>query len=189
MPRCAPPEAINQICQHLLVLSSTPSRSVNLLRHPSEPPSGQIAKIDVTIDHFSNSIQSIDQVRIMISMAQIMMANPRLCPSGGLPETLASLKQLLRPMELMLLAYQHTDLVHSLSRAIHIEVEECCRLLNEFLGGLTNVCNVLSNVILYFICRYMWARFGWQGSTTSTLESKLRKSHSLFAACLLVLGR
>lgn len=190
MPGCAPPDVMNQIFQHIHTTSSTPSRNVAQLRRPSEPPSGQIAKIYAAVDPPRNSvIHSINQVCIMISMVQTMMASPMLCPSKDLPETLASLKRLLTLMELALRAYRHTDLVHSLSSTISIGVEECRRLLDKLITNLTNFRNVLSNAVLYFIRKYMWARFGWQGSTTITLESKLRKSHSSFAACLLALGR
>ncbi|KZP33473.1 hypothetical protein FIBSPDRAFT_308062 [Athelia psychrophila] len=185
MPGWAPPEAMNLIFQHARAAFRTPSRSVVQVPRPSEPPSNQIAKIPF----YNPAIRSIDEVSVMISMVQTMMANPMLCPSKDLPETLASLKRLLKLMELAYRAYRHTDLAHSLSRAISIGVEECRRLLDELIANLTNFRQVLSNTVLYFIRKYMWARIGWQGSAVSTLDTKLRKSHSSFAACLLALGR
>lgn len=136
-------------------------------------------------------IKNIDVVYriLLVRTPWTMMENPMLCPSEDLPETLASLKRLLTLMELALRAYRHTDLVHSLSNAISIRVEECSRLLDELISNLTSFRHHLSNAVLYFIRKYMWARIGWQGSTASTLESNLRKSHSSFAACLLALGR
>ncbi|KZP23023.1 hypothetical protein FIBSPDRAFT_466027 [Athelia psychrophila] len=108
MPGFVPPEAMNQIFQHIHASSSTPSHTVAQLPRPSEPPSDQIAKICVAGDPLYNSaIRSIDRVRIMISIVQTMMANPRLCSSEDLPETLASLKRLLTLMELALRAYRH----------------------------------------------------------------------------------
>ncbi|KZP15218.1 hypothetical protein FIBSPDRAFT_1048296 [Athelia psychrophila] len=190
VPECAPPEAMNQIFQHIHATSSTPSRSAAQLHRPSEPSSDQITKIYMADDPFYNSaICSIERVRVMISIVQTMMANPMLCSSKDLPETLASLERLLTLMKLALRAYRHTDLVHSLSNAISIGVEECRQLLDELISNLTNFRHGLSNAVLYFIQQYMWARIGWQGSTVSTLDSKLRKSHSWFAACLLALGR
>ncbi|KZP18175.1 hypothetical protein FIBSPDRAFT_602091 [Athelia psychrophila] len=135
-------------------------------------------------------MSSIDQVRITISIVQTMVANPRLCPSTDLPETLASLKRLMELMELALRAYQHTDLAPSLSRAISIRVEECRPALEELISqlNLINFRHILFNTVLYFIRKYMWARIGWKGSVISALDSKFRKSHSSFAACLLALG-
>ncbi|KZP16866.1 hypothetical protein FIBSPDRAFT_38365 [Athelia psychrophila] len=191
-PGCTPPAEINQILQHIHASSSTSSRGPAQLRRPSETPSGQIAKIYVAVDPFYNSaMSSIDQVRVTISIVQTMMANPMLCPSKDLPETLASLKRLMELMELALRAYQHTDLAPSLSRAISIRVEECRPALEELISqlNLINFRHILFNTVLYFIRKHMWARIGWKGSAISALDSKFRKSHSSFAACLLALGR
>ncbi|KZP15761.1 hypothetical protein FIBSPDRAFT_866975, partial [Athelia psychrophila] len=187
MPGCAPSE---EILQHLRAASSTPSLSVAQLRRPPQPPSDQMTKICLVVDpSYNSAIDSINTVRIVISIVQNMMANPMLCPSKDLPETLASLERLLTLMELALRAYRQTDLAHTLSNTISIGVEECRRVLDELIPNLTNFGNQLSNAVLYFIRKYMWARIGWQGHTASTLDSKLRKSHSSFAACLLALGR
>lgn len=190
MPGSTPPDVLHQILQHIHATSSKPSLKVAQLRRPSEPPSDQMTKICVAVDPlYHSAIRSIDQVRIMISIVQTMMANPMLCSSEDLPETLASLKRLLTLMELALRAYRHTDLVHSLSSAISIGTEDCRRLLDDLISNLTNSHHGLSNAVLYFIRKYIWARIGRQGSAIGTLDSKLRKSHSSFAACLLALGR
>ncbi|KZP15434.1 hypothetical protein FIBSPDRAFT_867187 [Athelia psychrophila] len=187
MPGCTPSE---EIFKNIYTTSSAPSRSVAQSRYYSGPPSDRMTKIYVAADPvYDSAIISIDRVRVMISIVKTMMANPMLCPSEDLPETLASLERLLTLMELALRAYRHTDLAHSLSRAIAIGVEECHRLLDELINNLANFRQVLSSAVLYFIRKYMWARIGWQGSAIDTLDSKLRKSHSSFAACLLALGR
>ncbi|KZP33717.1 hypothetical protein FIBSPDRAFT_204293 [Athelia psychrophila] len=149
-----------------------------------------ITTIYVAVDPFYNSaIRSIDRVHVTISIVQTMMANPRLCSSEDLPEILASLERVLALMELALRAYRHTDLLHSLSSAVSIGAEECRRLLNDLIRNLIDSRHGLSNSVLYSIRRYLWEKIGWQDSALSALDSKLRKSHSSFAACLLALGR
>lgn len=171
------PDAMSQISQQFRATSRMASRSVARLRHLSEPPSGQMTKTSMAGDRlYDSAILSIDRVRVMISVVQTMMANPMLCSSKELPETLASLKRLLTLMELALRAYRHTNLVHSLSNAISIGAEECYQLLDDLISNLTNSRQFLSNAVLYLIRRYVWAGIGWQGSGVSTLDSKLRKS-------------
>ncbi|KZP22236.1 hypothetical protein FIBSPDRAFT_489093 [Athelia psychrophila] len=180
---------MDQILKHIHAASSTPSLSVAQRPRPSEPPSNQITNIHVADDPFYNStIRSLGEVRVMVGIVQIMMANPTLCSSQDLPETLASLKRMLTLMELAIRAYRNTDLVRSLSSAISIGVEECRRLLEELARNLTKDRHSLSNAVFSFIRKYVWARAG-QGSTVHALDSKLRKSDSSFAACLLALGR
>ncbi|KZP16178.1 hypothetical protein FIBSPDRAFT_65386 [Athelia psychrophila] len=180
---------MDQIFKHIRPASSTPSLTVAQLPRTCEPPSDRITTTYVAVDPFYNSaILSIAEVRVMIGILQIMMVNPMLCSSQYLPETLAALKRTMTLMELAIRAYRHTDLVHSLSRVISIGVGECRGLLEELTLNLTNYRHLLSNAVLYFIRKYVWARAG-QGSTMDALDSKLRKSHSSFAACLLALGQ
>ncbi|KZP07224.1 hypothetical protein FIBSPDRAFT_939639 [Athelia psychrophila] len=148
--------------------SSTPSRSAAQLRAPFQPPSDQITKIYVAVDPFCPvpAIRSIDRVCAMSSMVQTMMANPMLCSSEALPETLASLERLLALMELALRAYRHTNLVHCLSSAFYIRAEECRQRLDDLISNLENSRHNLSNAVLYYIRKYI-----------------------SFAACLLALGR
>ncbi|KZP28064.1 hypothetical protein FIBSPDRAFT_885954 [Athelia psychrophila] len=156
MPGCAPPEAMNQIAQHI-------RQHLARLRGVD-----QITKIYVAVGPFYDSaIRSIDRVHVMISMVQTMMANPMLCPSKDLPETLASLERLPALMELALRAYRDTNLVHCLSSAFYIGAEEYRQLLDDLISNLANSHHEISNAVLYYIRRHVWA--------------------SSFAACLLAL--
>ncbi|KZP22171.1 hypothetical protein FIBSPDRAFT_931195 [Athelia psychrophila] len=187
-PGCASPEAMDQMFKHIHATYSTPSLSVTRLPRTCEPPSDQITTTYLAVDPLYNSaILSIAEVRAMIGILQIMMVNPMLCSSQYLPETLADLKRTMTLMELAIRAYRHTDLVHSLSRAISIGVEQCRGLLEELTLNLASYRHSLASGALNLTRKYVWARAG-QGSTMDALDYKLRKSHSSFAACLLALG-
>ncbi|KZP11574.1 hypothetical protein FIBSPDRAFT_182069 [Athelia psychrophila] len=188
MPGSTPHEAIHsQTLKRIHAASSTLTLSVAQLPRPSQPPNNQITTTSATVD-YDSATRSIDQLHVMIGIVQTIMANPTLCSSQNLPETLAALKRVLTLMELALRAYRHTDLVHSLSSTISIGVDECRPLLDELITNLTSSRHVLSDTVLRFIRKYIWASAG-QGSAVHALDTKLRKSHSSFAACLLALGR
>lgn len=137
---------------------------------------------------YPSAERSIIEVRVMIEMVRTMMANPTLCSSANLPETLAALQRVLFLTELAVDAYRHTPLAESLSRAIAVRVEHCRQLLQELLKNLSNYRHILSEAVLYFIQRYVLRRLGEAGMAR-VVDARLRDCHKSFAACLLALGR
>ena len=137
---------------------------------------------------YISATRSIIETRLMIDMVRTMINHPTLCPSASLPETLAALEQVLRLTELAVRAYHHTPLSESISCAVVIGVDDCRRILKELLGTLSDYRHMLSGVVLTFIRKYMWQRFG-QGCVVDTIDLQLQRCHRSFAACLLALGR
>lgn len=137
---------------------------------------------------FASADHSLIEIKVIADIMDVLMESPCLRHSGKLPETLASLQQILRLTKLAIRAYQHTPLAQTLSLAIVAEAERCWRLLKELLSNLSHYRHALSAAMLHFIREYIWGSARECGVFTD-LNSKLRECHSSFAACILALGR
>ncbi|KAF7982996.1 hypothetical protein HWV62_24610 [Athelia sp. TMB] len=180
-----------EILDHIRAAYSMPSLGVAQSTSTAgpQPNASHIAATPFYIDTcYISAARSIIETRLMIDMVRMMINNPKLCSSAGLPETLAALERVLLLTELSVRAYHHTPLSESLSRGIAIEVDECRRLLQHLLSNLSSYRHMLSAAVIYFIRKYIWRRFR-RGGAVATLDLELRRSHRSFAACLLALGR
>ena len=156
---------------------------------PSHSNISQVMTTQLDAEPYYPSVErSIIEVREMIKIVHTMMANPALCSSADLPETLAALERTLLFTELAVAAYRHTRLARSLGRAMAVGLENCRQLLQELLKNLSTYQYMLSEAVLYFIRRYVCRKWG-EGGTADMLDFKLRDCHRSFAACLLALGR
>lgn len=149
---------------------------------PGLLPTGQTRTTHVD-DCYASATNSIVEFRLMIDIVHTMMANPILCSSTSLPETLAALQRILNLSERALQAYRHTPLSRTLSSAIAVGVEDFRQLLLDLLSNLTNYRYLIAAAVLWFIKTYLYGGLG-QGAA---LDSKLREAHRSFAACLLAL--
>ncbi|KZP26730.1 hypothetical protein FIBSPDRAFT_928415 [Athelia psychrophila] len=100
----------------------------------------------------------------------------------------ASLRRMLTLSELAVRVYQRTPLAQALNHFIIAEAERCRQLLKDLFNNLSDYRHALPAVLFHFIRQYVWSK-AREGGTVGDLNSKLRKCHGSFAACILGLGR
>ncbi|KZP08420.1 hypothetical protein FIBSPDRAFT_1052392 [Athelia psychrophila] len=153
------------------------------------PITAQMAATHVTMNNFkaTSAKDSSIEIRVIAEMMDILLENPSLHHSDTLPETLVSLRRMLKLTELALRAYQQTPLAQTLNYAIIAEAERCHKLLKDLFKRLSDYRYTLPAGLFQFIRQYIWSTAG-ESLEFSELNSKLGRCHSSLAACILALG-